>query len=418
MAYKHLPYAGRIYDQKEIKSLKAAADEFWLTHGRYCDDFQEKLKLFLGVDHCLVVNSGSSANLLAFMALTSPKLGSRRIERGDEVITTAACFPTTVTPIIQYGAVPVFVDITIPQYNLDTSCLDAALSKKTKAVVLAHTLGNPFDLETIIEFCSDNGLWLIEDCADAIGGTYHLDGEIHQLGSFGDVSTFSFYPAHQITTGQGGAVATSNDILARIMTSMRDWGRDCTCKPGQDNACGNRFSRQFGDMPVGYDHKYIYSEFGYNLAMTDMQGSIGTVQMDRLPYFKLCRKANWNRLHSRLEKYDDLFYLPEPEVGSDPCWFGFLLTIKDPERIERRKFQSYLESQGIQTRLLFSGNMVRQPCFTQLTSGKDYKVVGILPNTDIVAEQGVWIGVYPGLQPEDIEYMGDAISRFVRDRVK
>jgi CDP-6-deoxy-D-xylo-4-hexulose-3-dehydrase len=415
---KQLKYSGRVYDKREIESLKKSADEFWLTHGRFCDEFQEKLKAYLGVEHCLVVNSGSSALLLAFATLTSHQLGELRIKRGDEVITTAACFPTTIAPVIQYGAVPVFVDITIPQYNIDTACLEAALSAKTKAVILAHTLGNPFNIKEIVDFCSYHNLWLIEDTADALGGDYIMDGESHKLGSFGDISTFSFYPAHQITTGQGGAAATSNDMLAKIMISLRDWGRACHCRPGQDNACHSRFSGQYGTLPSGYDHKYVYSEFGYNLAMTDMQGAIGTVQMDKLPYFKMCRKNNWKRLLDFTKDLDELFHLPENEVLGDPCWFGFMLTIKSPDLINRTKFQTYLENAGIQTRLLFAGNIVRQPCFDFLQLGKDYKVVGVLPSTDWVTDNGLWVGVYPGLKPEDIEYMGTTIKRFVRDRVR
>jgi len=412
MAIKKLQYAGRVYDKREVENLKKAADEFWLTHGHFCDEFQEKMRLGLGVDTCLLVNSGSSANLLAFMALTSRKLGKRRIGRGDEVITTAACFPTTVAPIIQYGAVPVFVDITIPEYNVDVTHLEAACTKKTKALILAHTLGNPFNIAEVLDFCASHHLWLIEDCADALGGVYTLDDEPHHLGTFGDISTFSFYPAHQITTGEGGAVATSNDLLARIMHSIRDWGRDCTCKSGQDGTCGHRFDKQYGTLPWGYDHKYVYSEFGYNLKATEMQGAIGTIQWDKLPYFMLVRRSNWNILRSHVEHLEDLFYLPYSEINSDPCWFGFMLTIIDSEKINRRKFQIYLENAGIQTRLLFAGNIINQPCFEDLVLGTDYKVVGDLQNTNKVMADGLWLGVYPGLQPEDMEYIGETIGKF------
>lgn len=416
MGYK-IPYSGIIYDQREIKAAKDAIDSFYLTHNRYCEEFQEKFRLYLGTDCAFAVNSGSSANLLAFMALTSPRLGKRRIERGDEVITTAACFPTTVAPIVQYGAIPVFVDITIPQYNIDVTCLDAALSKKTKAVVLAHTLGNPFDIETIIDFCTSNNLWLIEDACDALGGSYKLQEETHNLGTFGDISTFSFYPAHQLTTGEGGMICTSDDLLARILMSIRDWGRDCTCHSGQDNSCGKRFIGQFGTLPNGYDHKYTYSEFGYNAKMTEMQGAIGVVQLEKLPYFKLSRIDNWLRLSEYVKEFEDLFYLPEAEYNSDPCWFGFMLTIKDSTKVDRRKFQVYLENMGIQTRLLFAGNITRQPCFQHLKAGVDYKTMGLLPKTDEVMENGIWMGVYPGIKPHDIEYMGETIKRFVHERV-
>ena len=386
---ERIPYSGRVYDGKEIENLTKAVEEFWLTSGRWTAEFEKKLANYLGLPFCLFVNSGSSANLLAFMALTSPLLEDRAVKRGDEVITVAAGFPTTIAPIIQFGAIPVFVDITIPQYNIDVSQLDNALSEKTKAVVIAHTLGNPFDISAAKKFCEKNNLWLIEDNCDALGSEYGAG----KTGTFGDIGTSSFYPPHHITTGEGGAVYTKNPLLHKIMHSMRDWGRDCVCESGVDNKCGNRFNRQFGELPFGYDHKYVYSHFGYNLKATDLQAAIGVAQLDKLPGFVEKRRENWIFLRKNLENLQDKLVLPEALPGSNPSWFGFAISCKN-----RQKIVEHLEGKNIQTRMLFAGNIIKHPCFDQMRkTGEGYRVVGNLEQTDFVMENMFWVGVYPGL---------------------
>lgn len=405
-------YASRVYGHEEMCNLVDSALEFWLTSGRYTREFEDEFAKYLGIKYCSLVNSGSSANLLAFMALTSPLLGDRQVKAGDEIITVAAGFPTTITPIIQYGAVPVFIDITIPQYNMDVSMLEAALSDKTKAVMAAHTLGNPFDLKTVKEFCRQHNLWLIEDNCDALGSVYTIDGEERLTGTIGDIGTSSFYPPHHMTMGEGGAVYTDNPLLHKCIRSFRDWGRDCVCASGQDNLCGHRFDRQYGELPVGYDHKYVYSHFGYNLKATDMQAAIGCAQLRKFPSFVERRKQNWQCLRNGLEKCEDKFILPEACPSSDPSWFGFMLTCK--EGISRGKIVTYLEQHGIQTRMLFAGNFIKHPCFDQMRkSGSGYRVVGSLANTDKVMENSFWIGVYPGMTDKMIDYMIQVIKDIV-----
>ena len=358
-----------------------SALEFWLTSGRYADEFEKKLGEYLHVKYCSLVNSGSSANLLAFMALTSPLLGERAVKRGDEVITVAAGFPTTVAPLIQYGAVPVFVDVTIPQYNIDVDMLEKALSEKTKAVMIAHTLGNPFDLKAVKTFCEKHKLWLVEDNCDALGSTYELDGKTYFTGTVGDLGTSSFYPPHHMTMGEGGAVYTNDPLLHKCVRSMRDWGRDCVCPSGRDNLCGHRFDRQYGELPLGYDHKYVYSHFGYNLKATDLQAAIGCAQIDKFPSFVERRKENFQYLYERLENLGEKLILPTACPGSDPSWFGFLITCK--EGTDRNSLVRGLEEQGIQTRMLFAGNLTKHPCFDEMRSlGKGYRIVGSLENTD------------------------------------
>lgn len=401
-----IKYSARVYDEKEVCSLVDSSLDFWLTMGRYSDRFEKEFADFLGVKYCSVVNSGSSANLLAFSALTSPLLKERKINRGDEVITVAAGFPTTVAPIIQYGAVPVFVDVTIPEYNIDVNMLDRALSDRTKAVMIAHTLGNPFNLKRVKEFCNKNNLWLIEDNCDALGSKYYIDGEWKYAGTIGDIGTSSFYPPHHITMGEGGAVYTDSQLLNKIIKSMRDWGRECACPSGVDNLCGNRFNGQFGDLPKGYDHKYVYSHFGYNLKITDMQAAIGCEQIKKLPSFVEVRKNNWNKLRKGLECISDKVILPEIGENTEPSWFGFLITIKEDSGINREKFVRYIEENGIQTRMLFAGNLTKHPCFDEMRKSKTgYRVVGELTNTDTIMNNTFWIGVYPGMNDEHISYM-------------
>ena len=404
-----IPYAGRIYDRAEMRNLVDASLDFWLTAGRYTQAFEESFGRFLGVRYVSLVNSGSSANLCAFMALTSPLLKERRILPGDEIITVAAGFPTTVAPVIQYGAVPVFVDVTIPQYNVDTTMLEAALSDRTKAVILAHTLGNPFDLSAVRSFCDRHGLWLIEDNCDALGSAVTIDGERKLTGTVGDIGTSSFYPPHHITMGEGGAVYTNSPLLHRIIRSLRDWGRDCMCAPGQDNLCGRRFSGQFGELPPGYDHKYVYSHFGYNLKATDMQAAVGTAQLEKFPSFALRRKQNWTYLYHALKPLEDRLILPEPLPESDPCWFGFLMTCRTGTA--RRPIVEYLENHGVQTRMLFAGNLIRHPCFDPMRSdGRGYRVAGSLENTDRIMENSFWIGVYPGMTTEMLDTMARRVT--------
>ena len=403
-----ISYASRVYDHKEMVNAADAVLEFWLTSGRYSDLFEKKLGEYLGVPYVSLVNSGSSANLLAFMALTSPKLGERRVKRGDEVITVACGFPTTVTPIIQYGAVPVFVDVCIPQYNIDVTKLETALSEKTKAVMIAHTLGNPFDLKAVKAFCDAHGLWLIEDNCDALGSRYTLDGETRFTGTIGDIGTSSFYPPHHMTMGEGGAVYTKNVVLHNILRSMRDWGRDCRCPSGVDNICQHRFDGQYGELPRGYDHKYVYSHFGYNLKVTDLQASIGCAQLEKFPQFVERRKENFKRLRAALSPAEDKLILPEPCENADPSWFGFLLTCR--EGVAREKLVRFIEQKGVQTRMLFAGNRTKHPCFDELReSGEGYRIVGELRETDRIMRDTFWVGVYPGMTPEMIDYMASVI---------
>lgn len=407
-----IPYASRVYDEKEMQNLVDSALEFWLTSGRYTEEFERKMAEYLHVKYCSLVNSGSSANLNAFMALTSPLLGERAIKRGDEVITVAAGFPTTVAPIIQYGAIPVFLDVTIPQYNIDVTMLEEALSEKTKAVMLAHTLGNPFDLKAVKEFCDKHQLWLIEDNCDALGSTYELDGKVYFTGTIGDIGTSSFYPPHHMTMGEGGAVYTNNPLLNKCIRSFRDWGRDCVCPSGKDNLCGHRFDRQYGELPLGYDHKYVYSHFGYNLKATDLQASIGCAQLDKFPSFAEKRRQNFAYLAEKLGSVQDRLILPKACPFSDPSWFGFLITCK--EGVDRNKLVQYLEENGIQTRMLFAGNLIKHPCFDEMRrTGCGYRVVGSLENTDRIMMNSFWIGVYPGMTKEMLDCMADCIKEFV-----
>ncbi|MEI6639730.1 MAG: lipopolysaccharide biosynthesis protein RfbH [Chlorobium sp.] len=406
-----IPYAGRVFDENELTNLVDSSLEFWLTTGRYAAQFEHEFAGFIGVPYCSLTNSGSSANLLAFMALTSPKLGERRIKPGDEVITVAAGFPTTVAPIIQYGAVPVFVDVTLPTYNIDCSQLHQALSAKTKAVMVAHTLGNPFDIALVKAFCDTHNLWLIEDNCDALGSRYLHKGKWRYTGTNGHIATSSFYPPHHMTMGEGGAVYTSDPLLKRLVESFRDWGRDCWCPSGKDNTCSNRFGQQFGELPCGYDHKYVYSHFGYNLKVTDMQAAIGCAQLQKLPGFIEARKKNWKLLRDGLATLEEYFILPEATENSDPSWFGFLLTVKEGAGFTRDQIVHKLESKGIQTRMLFAGNLIKHPCFDEMRrEGNGYRVVGDLATTDQIMNNTFWIGVYPGMTEEMIAYMVDSIK--------
>ncbi len=407
-------YAGRVFDEKEMVNLVDSSLDFWLTLGKYSSDFENGLASFLGLKFCLLVNSGSSANLLAFMSLTSPLLKERKIKRGDEVITVATGFPTTVAPIVQYGAVPVFVDISLPTYNIDVTQLERALSDKTRAVFLAHTLGNPFDITNVRDFCNNNNLWLIEDNCDALGSAYN--GQY--TGTFGDIGTSSFYPPHHMTMGEGGACYTNNPILKKIMLSMRDWGRDCWCESGKDNTCKKRFSEKYGTLPYGYDHKYVYSHLGYNFKVTDMQAAIGCAQLEKLVLFIEKRKANFKYLYNSLHELDEYFILPEATENSDPSWFGFLLTLKDGVPFGRNDIVTFLEQKNIQTRNLFAGNIVRHPCFDSMGKGKDYRVVGHLNVTDKVMNDAFWIGVYPGMNEYSLDYMAGMIREYVSNHNK
>jgi len=404
-------YAGRVFDEKEMVNLVDSSLEFWLTTGRYAEQFEQGLAKYLGVQYCSLVNSGSSANLLAFMALTSPKLGERRIRPGDEVITVAAGFPTTVAPIIQYGAVPVFVDVTLPTYNVDCSQLGEALSEKTKAVMLAHTLGNPFDLAAVKAFCDAHNLWLIEDNCDALGSRYQLNGKWRHTGTVGHIGTSSFYPPHHMTMGEGGAVYTDDPQLKKIVDSFRDWGRDCWCASGKDNTCSNRFGQQFGELPFGYDHKYVYSHFGYNLKATDMQAAIGCAQLEKLPRFVEARRKNWQMLREGLAAMEDALILPEATAGSDPSWFGFLLTVREGAGFSRDQMVNHLERHGIQTRMLFAGNLTKHSCFDEMRhERKGYRVVGELAVTDQIMRDTFWVGVYPGMRETMLSYMVEQIK--------
>ena len=406
-------YASRVYDEKEMQSLTDAMLDFWLTTGRFSNQFEKDFAAWIGVKHAHLVNSGSSANLIAFSVLTAPELGDRQIKRGDEVITVACGFPTTITPILQYGAVPVFVDVTVPQYNIDVTQLEAALSEKTKAVMIAHTLGNPFDLKAVKEFCDKHNLWLVEDNCDALGTKYTIDGETRFTGTWGDIGTSSFYPPHHMTMGEGGAVYTNNSLLNRLILSYRDWGRDCICVSGQDNLCGHRWDGQFGELPKGYDHKYTYSHFGYNLKVTDLQAAVGVEQLKKFPSFIEKRKHNWARLRAALEDIQDKIILPEPAKNSDPSWFGFLISVRPETGLNRNNVTKYIESKNVQTRLLFSGNIIKQPCFNEIRGTDTYRVVGNLENSDFVVNNTFWVGVYPGMTDAMIDYMAQVIKEAV-----
>ena len=405
-----ISYASRVFDEKEMQALTDAMLDFWLTTGRFSDQFEEEFASWIGVKHAHLVNSGSSANLLAFMTLTAPELKDRQILPGDEVITVACGFPTTVTPILNYGAVPVFVDVTVPQYNIDINRLEDALSEKTKAVMIAHTLGNPFDLKAVKAFCDAHNLWLVEDNCDALGSRYTIDGETRFTGTWGDIGTSSFYPPHHMTMGEGGCVYTDNPQLHRLILSFRDWGRDCVCPSGQDNFCGRRFDGKHGELPAGYDHKYVYSHFGYNLKVTDMQAAVGCEQLKKFPSFIERRKHNWAVLREALEPVSDRLILPEPAENSDPSWFGFLISVRPESGLSRNAITRYVEEHNIQTRLLFSGNLIRHPCFDQIRGTDAYRVVGDLANTDFVMNNSFWVGVYPGMTDEMLGYMAKIIT--------
>ncbi|EOZ7181853.1 lipopolysaccharide biosynthesis protein RfbH [Campylobacter coli] len=400
-------YAGRIFDEKEMENLVDSSLDFWLTAGKYTEQFEKNLANFLGVKWAFLVNSGSSANLLAFYALTSPLLKERQIKRGDEIITVAAGFPTTIAPVVQYGAVPVFVDMELRFANVDVTQLEKALSSRTKAIMIAHSLGNPFNIKAIKEFCDKNNLWLIEDNCDALGSKY----DNKYTGTWGDIGTSSFYPAHHITMGEGGAVYTNNLLLKKIILSMRDWGRDCWCKGGKDNTCGCRFTQQFGSLPKGYDHKYVYSHFGFNLKATDMQAAIGCAQLEKLPEFIEKRQKNYQELYNGLKNLSE-FHLVEAQPNSQPSWFGFMITLKDSVKFTRNEITSFLEECNIQTRTLFAGNIIRHPAFDVLEKDKDYRVVGNLEVTEKIMNDSFWIGVYPGMSEEMIEYMICRIQEF------
>jgi CDP-4-dehydro-6-deoxyglucose reductase, E1 len=404
-----VPVSGKIFGKEEIENLIEASFEGWWTEGKWCEEFEQGLKDFIGVKYLHSCNSGSSANLLAFTALCSHTLGEKRIKRGDEVITLAAGFPTTINPIIQNGCVPVFIDITLPYFGPDLEQLQKALSKKTKAVIIAHTLGNPFDIDAVKAFCQKNDLWLIEDNCDALGSTY----KGKKTGTFGDIATFSFYPAHQITTAEGGAVATNNPDLSKIIRSIRDWGRHCWCSTGKDNTCKNRYNWKLGDLPQGYDHKYIYGEIGYNLKLSDLHAAIGVAQLKRLPEFVKARQENFRYLKEKLNQFSDYFILPEAEKNSEPSWFGFLLTIKD-DKINRPDFLRFLEQEKIGTRLLFGGNMTKQPYFFN-NPDITYRLAGDLKTTDLVMEKTFWIGVYPGLDKTKLDRIISAFNKYLKN---
>ena len=406
-------YGGRYFDAEEMVNLVDSSLDFWLTAGPWAHKFETRLSKWLGVKYCSLVNSGSSANLLAFYALTAPELGERRICRGDEVITVAGGFPTTVSPIMQYGAVPVFVDMTIPEYNIDCSQLEAAYSPKTKAVMLAHSLGNPFNVQAVVDFCRKHNLWLVEDNCDALGSEYFIDGEWKKTGTIGDIGTSSFYPPHHITMGEGGAVYTNNPELHKYVNSFRDWGRECWCVGGVDNTCGYRFSKQFGQLPVGYDHKYVYSHLGFNLKATDMQAAIGCAQLDKLDNIVARRRENFKVLRQGLANVPGII-LPEPQANSNPSWFGFMITVKDDAGFTRTDLTKHLESKKIQTRNLFAGNLLKHPALEAYTNGQEYRVVGELPTTEVIMNQTFWIGVYPGMTPEKLNYMIQTIKEFCK----
>lgn len=406
-------YASRVYDEKEMMSLTDAVLDFWLTTGRFSDQFEKEFAEWIGVKYAHLVNSGSSANLIAFTALTAPELGERQVKRGDEVITVACGFPTTVNPILQYGAVPVFVDVTIPQYNIDVEQLEKALSDKTKAVMVAHTLGNPFNIKAVKEFCDKHNLWLVEDNCDALGTKYTIDGVTKFSGTWGDIGTSSFYPPHHMTMGEGGCVYTNNPLLNRLILSYRDWGRACICPSGKDNFCGHRFDGKFGELPQGYDHKYTYNHFGYNLKVTDLQAAIGVEQLKKFPSFIERRRHNWDRLRNALTAVEDKVILPVAAENSEPSWFGFLISVRPESGLNRNEIVKFIESKNVQTRLLFSGNIIRHPCFDQIRGSDLYRVAGDLTNSDFVVNNTFWVGVYPGMTDAMIDYMAEVIKEAV-----
>lgn len=408
-----ISYASRVFDEKEMQALTDAMLDFWLTTGRFSDQFEKNFASWIGVKYAHLVNSGSSANLIAFMTLTAPELGERQILPGDEVITVACGFPTTVTPILNYGAVPVFVDVTVPQYNIDVTKLDDALSEKTKAIMIAHTLGNPFDLKAVKAFCDAHNLWLVEDNCDALGTKYTIDGVTKYSGTWGDIGTSSFYPPHHMTMGEGGCVYTNNPLLHRLILSFRDWGRDCICPSGRDNFCGRRFDGQHGELPAGYDHKYVYSHFGYNLKVTDMQSAIGCEQLKKFPIFIERRRHNWARLREALKPVENKLILPESAVNSEPSWFGFLISVRPESGLDRNMITRYVENHNVQTRLLFSGNLIKHPCFNQIRGTDRYRVAGNLDVTDFILNNTFWVGVYPGMTDEMIDYMAKVIIEAV-----
>ena len=405
-----ISYGGRKFNSEEMINLVDSSLDFWLTSGRYCDQFEKEFAEILGIKYVSLVNSGSSANLIAFMTLTAPELKERRINRGDEVITVACGFPTTIAPVIQYGAIPVFLDVTLPTYNIDVTQLEKALSPKTKAVIVAHSLGNPFNIKAVKEFCDKNNLWLIEDNCDALGSTYTIDGETRLTGTWGDIGTSSFYPPHHLTMGEGGAVYTNNSLLNKLIRSYRDWGRDCMCASGQDNLCQHRFTRQFGELPLGYDHKYTYSHFGYNVKVTEMQAAIGCAQIKKLDKFTEMRRNNFNYLKENLKCLEDKLILPEATENSNPSWFGFLITVK--EGVNRRELVEYIEKHNIQTRALFAGNIIKHPCFDDIRETNSYRVVSDLENSNRILNDTFWIGVYPGMTKEKLDYMIETIKKY------
>lgn len=409
-------YAARVFDEKEMRALTDAMLDFWLTTGRFSEEFEKEFAKWIGVRYAHLVNSGSSANLIAFMTLTAPELGERQIRRGDEVITVACSFPTTVAPIIQYGAVPVFVDVTVPQYNINVDLLEEALSEKTKAVMIAHTLGNPFDLSAVKKFCDKHRLWLVEDNCDALGTEYTIDGETRFTGTWGDIGTSSFYPPHHMTMGEGGCVYTNDPLLHRLILSYRDWGRDCICPSGHDNFCRHRFDGQYGELPQGYDHKYVYSHLGYNLKVTDMQAAVGCEQLKKFPSFIERRRHNHDRLYKALECVNDKVILPEAAENSRPSWFGFLISIRPESGLRRNDVTGYIENHNVQTRLLFSGNLIKHPCFDQIRGTGAYRVAGSLEMTDYIMNNSFWVGVYPGMTDEMIDYMAEIIIRAVSQK--
>ena len=407
-------YGGRVYDEKEMMALTDAALDFWLTTGHFCSEFEKAFAAWIGVKYVHLVNSGSSANLIAFTALTAKELGERQIRKGDEVITVACGFPTTINPILQYGAVPVFVDVTVPQYNIDVTKLEEALSNRTKAVMIAHTLGNPFDLKAVRAFCDTHGLWLIEDNCDALGSKYTIDGETRYTGTWGDIGTSSFYPPHHMTMGEGGAVYTNNPLLSRLILSYRDWGRDCVCPSGRDNLCTRRFDGDWAELPHGYDHKYVYSHFGYNLKVTDMQAAIGVEQLKKFPDFIRIRRENWQYLREQLAVLEDKLILPEPAENAEPSWFGFLISVRPESGLDRNIITRYIEAHNVQTRLLFSGNIIRHPCFDEIRGTDAYRVAGSLAVSDFIVNNTFWIGVYPGMTKEKLDYMIQVIKEAVQ----
>ncbi len=411
-------YGGRFFNDEEMVNLVDSSLDFWLTQGPWTHKFERRLADWLGVKFCAVTNSGSSANLLAFYTLTSPKLGDRRIKKGDEVITVAAGFPTTVTPIIQYGAIPVFVDVALPGFDIDVNQLEAAYSPKTKAVMMAHSLGNPFNLKAVLAFCEKHNLWLIEDNCDALGSEYTIDGVTKKTGTWGHIGTSSFYPPHHMTMGEGGAVYTNDPLLNKITLSFRDWGRDCWCASGVDNTCRMRFTGQFGELPQGYDHKYVYSHFGFNLKITDMQAAVGCAQLDKLDQIVAARRANYQMLYDGLKDVPGLI-LPVAEANSNPSWFGFLIAVKEDAGFTRNELTGYLEQNKIQTRNLFAGNLTKHPCFDEMRqTGEGYRIVGELKNTDFVMTNGFWIGVFPGMTKEMNQWMIKCIREFCIEHAK